>query len=160
MVRAAVPEDFLFVYHLYMDESVNPFLLYEPMTEEEFAPVYEDLLSKGIKFIYLHEGIVVGMYKLVRFTYRSAHVAYLGGVAIHPAYAGQGHGEKMLTAMLEQASSEGILRIELTADTFNDRAIKLYRKLGFREEGVLKKYTYLASEKKYLDEVLMAHTGS
>ena len=36
----------------------------------------------------------------------------------------------------------------------NRRAIKLYQKLGFRKEGVLKEHTY--KEGKYIDLIIMA----
>jgi len=33
----------------------------------------------------------------------------------------------------------------------------LYEKAGFVKEGVLKKYTWLKNENKFLDEVMMAY---
>ena len=36
-------------------------------------------------------------------------------------------------------------------------AIKLYKKVGFEEEGVMRKYTYLKSEGRFLDELLMSY---
>ena len=38
----------------------------------------------------------------------------------------------------------------------NEPAIKLYKKVGFEEEGILKNYTYLKKENKYINEVLMS----
>ena len=49
------------------------------------------------------------------------------------------------------------LRIELSVASINEKAIRLYEKAGFEKEGILKKFTYLESEKKFLDEVMMAY---
>jgi len=159
MIRNATAGDVAFIYDLYMHPAINPYLLYEPMSLDQFDPIFGDLVEKGVKFVYENDGIPMGMFKLIRMTYRSHHVAYLGGVAIHPAFGGQGHGQKMLAEMVDMALAQGVLRIELTTDTVNDKAIRLYRKLGFKEEGLLKKYTYLADQQVYLDEVLMAYTA-
>jgi putative acetyltransferase len=45
--------------------------------------------------------------------------------------------------------------MELTVATSNDRAISVYERVGFRFEGVLRDYSYLASEDRYIDEQVM-----
>lgn len=54
------------------------------------------------------------------------------------------------------ARKGGFLRIELSVASNNDKAIKLYEKSGFQKEGLLKKYTFLKSEQRYIDEIMMA----
>lgn len=157
MIRIATNEDFDFVYKLYMHPEVNGFLLYEMMEESAFKPIYQDLLDSAVKFIYTENKIPVGMFKLVPFTYRSAHIVYLGGVAIDPVHAGKGYGSKMMQEMIAFAGERRFLRIELSVACINEKAISLYQKAGFQKEGVLKKYTFLQSENKFLDEILMAY---
>jgi putative acetyltransferase len=41
--------------------------------------------------------------------------------------------------------------------TENVRAIELYKKVGFETEGILRKYTYLKREQRFLDELLMSY---
>jgi L-phenylalanine/L-methionine N-acetyltransferase len=157
MVRQATLNDFEFIYSLYFHPQVNSFLLYEMMDKPTFQPIYEELMSKNIKFIFEENGQPVGMFKLYAHTYRSAHIGYLGGLAIHPNFSGKGYGVKMMKEILALGKEKGFLRIELSTATTNTRAITLYEKLGFEREGILKKYTHLKSENRFLDELMMAY---
>jgi RimJ/RimL family protein N-acetyltransferase len=62
----------------------------------------------------------------------------------------------MMEEIKAYIKEQGFLRIELSVADTNERAIRLYEKAGFEKEGILKKYTFLKSEQKFLDEVLMA----
>jgi RimJ/RimL family protein N-acetyltransferase len=157
MIRVITAADFDFIYHLYMHPQVNPYLLYEIMDTVSFEPVYKDLLERNIIYIYEAEGTAAGMFKFVRQLHRTAHIAYLGGVAIHPSFAGKGHGIKMMQEIIELGKELGILRIELSTAVTNDKAIHLYEKMGFEKEGVLRKYSWLKSEGSFLDEVIMSY---
>jgi putative acetyltransferase len=102
------------------------------------------------------DGKPVGMSKLVPMQHRNSHIVYLGGVAIDPAAGGKGYGAIMLQQVIDYAVKMGSLRIELSVATNNKRAIGLYQKLGFVQEGLFKKFSYLKSENIYLDEIFMA----
>jgi len=52
--------------------------------------------------------------------------------------------------------TQGYVRIELTVATINAQAIRTYEKMGFKNEGKLKKYTWLKSEDRFIDEQVMA----
>jgi L-phenylalanine/L-methionine N-acetyltransferase len=157
MVRQANLNDFDFIYSLYFHPKVNPYLLYEMMDEAAFKPIFEELVSKGIKFIFETDGQPVGMFKLYAHTHRCAHIGYLGGLAIHPDSSGKGFGAKMTAEILALAKQKNFLRIELSTAIINTKAIALYEKLGFEKEGVLKNYAFLKSENRFLDEVMMAY---
>ena len=157
MVRQATAKDFSFIYDLYFHPQINPFLLYEMMDKAAFRPIFKDLLKKKVLYIFDIDGEKVGMFKLIPLMYRTEHIAYLGGVAIHPQWAGKGFGVQMMQEILAYAKQCGILRIELSTATINEKAIHLYEKVGFQKEGVLRNYTYLKSENRFLDEVLMAY---
>ncbi|MEP6845726.1 MAG: GNAT family protein [Panacibacter sp.] len=156
MIRKATASDFSFIYNLYMHPQVNSFLLYEIMDAASFKPIFDDLLAKNMKHIFEAEGKTVGMFKLIPLTYRASHIVYLGGLAIDPSFANNGYGLAMLKEIISYAKQQGFLRIELSVATINDKAIRMYEKAGFVKEGVFRKYTYLKSEDKYLDEVIMA----
>jgi L-phenylalanine/L-methionine N-acetyltransferase len=156
MIRKATAPDFDFIYSLYMHPQVNPFLLYEMMDATSFKPIYDDLLAKDIKYVFEENGNAVGMFKLIPLTYRTSHITYLGGLAVHPAFAGKGCGLTMLKEIMAYAKQQHFLRVELSVASINERAIHLYEKAGFVKEGVLRNYTYLKSENKFLDEVMMA----
>ena len=157
MVRNITAADFDYIYGLYMHPQINPYLLYEIMDKDSFQPIFNALLEKDIIYIYEENNKAVGMFKLVQLEHRSSHVGYLGGLAIHPDFAGKGYGKKMMEAIIELGRQINLLRIELSADVINEKAVSLYEKAGFVKEGVLKKYTWLKNENKFLDEVMMAY---
>lgn len=156
MIRKATATDFEFIYELYMHPQINPYLLYELMDAVTFLPIFEELFNKQVLFVYADETKQMGMCKLVPQQHRNAHILYVGGVGIRASEAGKGHGLNMLQEVKEYARNNGFLRIELSVATINERAIHLYEKAGFVKEGVMKNFTYLKSENKFLDEVLMA----
>lgn len=156
MIRTATKEDFEFIFGLYMHADINPYLLYELMPRDDFRPIFEQLLLTGVLFIFSADGVDSGMFKLIRLQHRTAHIAYLGGVAIAPDMAGKGLGATMFREILGLAREKQIKRVELSVATHNHRAIQLYQKLGFEREGILRQYTYLRQEDRYIDEQLMA----
>ena len=156
MIRKITPQDFHFIYELYMHPEVNKYLHYEPMPEAAFTPIFTDLLQRQIIYIFETNDAPAGMFKLDPNTHRSGHVAYLGGLAIHPSQSGKGLGSQMMKEIKTYAKERGFLRIELSTALVNEKAIRLYEKAGFQKEGVLRKYTYLQQENQFLDEVMMA----
>jgi len=157
MIRKITAADFDFIYELYMHPQVNPFLLYEQMNEDEFMPVFTDLLHKNIIYIFTTAGTDVGMFKFILQEYRNHHTAYLGGLAIHPEFSGKGYGGMMMQQILALGKTNNIVRIELSVSVYNHKAISLYEKAGFQKEGILRKYTHLVSENRYIDEQLMSY---
>jgi ribosomal protein S18 acetylase RimI-like enzyme len=155
--RVATIQDFSFVYSLYMHPVTNSWLLYELMDEGAFRPIFEELVNKKLLYIFMEGGKDCGMFKLVPQKYRNSHIIYLGGVAIDPAQQGRGLAATMIGEAMAVAEAGGFTRIELTVATINQKAIGVYEKAGFKTEGILKNYTYLASEKRYIDEQVMAY---
>lgn len=145
-----------FLYELYMHPDVNPYLMYEWMPEESFQPIGQSLIQQRLVHILCFEGTPVGMCKLVPLTYRSSHVLYLGGFAIDPSHGGKGWGLKLLETIIQYARDHQFLRIELSVSVENEKAIRVYQKAGFRQEGILQKYTHLVSQNRFVDEYLMA----
>jgi len=156
MVRTATNTDFDYLYSLYMHPAINPWLLYEMMPADAFRPIMDELIQKKALYIYEVEGEAVGMFKLVPMKFRNSHIIYLGGVAIHPENAGKGYAKEMILDAIDLVKSLGYTRIELTVATSNHRAIEIYSKSGFKTEGILKNYSFLKAEKRYIDEQVMA----
>jgi len=146
-----------YIYILYMHPEVNPYLLYEMMGEETFRPIFEDLIKEEVLFLYKNGLENIGMCKLIRQKYRNEHILYLGGLAIHPDYFGKGFGKKMMQEIIDFCKKKGVSRIELSVAIHNEKAIRLYEKVGFTKEGVLKNYTYLKSKDQFIDEILMSN---
>ena len=66
--------------------------------------------------------------------------AHITNVAVHPQYRRHGVGEAVMRHMLKQAYKLGLKDMTLEVRESNAPAIKLYKKLGFIECGVRKKY--------------------
>lgn len=156
MLRKANANDLEFIFGLYMHPQINPWLLYADMDIDSFERIYKDLLEKDVKYVYEHESEPMGMCKIVPLTYRTSHIVYLGGVGMHPGFSGKGHGAKMLREIIDMCRTAGYKRIELSVSVENERAIKLYEKVGFEKEGTLRNYSYLEFEDRYVDEIMMA----
>lgn len=76
------------------------------------------------------------------------------GMGIIPAYRDRGLGRQLIERTLEEARRLGFVRIALSAHADNARAIALYRKVGFVEEGVER--DAICVDGRYCDLVTMA----
>lgn len=86
--------------------------------------------------------------------FRTRHRGRLG-IGVLASCRGQGIGEALLRAALEWAAAEPELeRVELSVFAHNQRALNLYRKLGFEEEGRSPRAFKLA-DGTYYDDVQM-----
>jgi len=161
MIRSANNDDFDFIYGLYMHPDINPFLLYEPMDTDHFSPIFKDLLAENVLYIFSASdddtALATGMFKLIQLKHRTSHIAYLGGVAIDPACSGKGYGARMMQEIIALAANRNLTRLELSTGVHNLRATALYEKCGFVREGVLRNYTYLKQEARYIDEIFMSY---
>ncbi len=72
------------------------------------------------------------------------------------AYWGHGVGAALVRTMLDWTVRSGIIRVTLKVVSDNYRAIKLYRRFGFVEEGRLIKDRYYADRKEFADSIIMA----
>ncbi len=61
----------------------------------------------------------------------------------------------MLQEIIGYARAKGFRRIELSVTVGNDTAKKLYEKVGFLQEGVLREFAFPETENRYADEILM-----
>ncbi|MCY6483808.1 GNAT family protein [Clostridium aestuarii] len=84
---------------------------------------------------------------------RNAHVGEFG-VSVLKEYWGNGIGEELIKYLITWSKDSGIIRkINLRVRTDNALGIKLYKKLGFLEEGIVKR-DFLINGKFY-DSLLM-----
>ncbi|MBQ4815581.1 GNAT family N-acetyltransferase [Bacillus pumilus] len=85
---------------------------------------------------------------------RTAHAGSCG-LMVHKNFRGLGVGEMLLTALLDWAEKNpSIEKVSLAVFSTNQKAISLYKKMGFREEG-RKIKEFKISEHEYWDDVLM-----
>ena len=84
-----------------------------------------------------------------------AHVFRLT-IVVHPGQRGRGVGTALMRSALGWAEDDQRVRkIELLVRATNHNAIRLYRKLGFLEEGRLREHVRLPSG-RFVDDIAMA----
>ena len=155
-MRHATADDFEGIYALYMDSLINPYLVFDPMSPESFREVFDELVNEREFYVEEEDGKIVAALTVARGSYRMAHVASLGTIAVHLDAHGTGIGGAFLSEVLARLGSEGFRRVELTVDIDNPGAIRFYESLGFHSEGVLHGYIRRAGETKDIDNVMMA----
>lgn len=76
-------------------------------------------------------------------------------IVIHPGFEGKGVGVVLMDRLVQWSKeTEGVEKIELLVRSSNARAISLYKKFGFKEEGRLVNRIKI-SDGNYLDDVSM-----
>lgn len=101
-----------------------------------------------------HEGTLVGYLSVRGGSFRrNQHSAYLV-IGILQDFAGQGIGTRLFAALESWAQAQKLHRLELTVMVHNERAIALYKKMGFSIEGI--KQHSLFIDGAYVDEYYMA----
>ncbi|MEO3945007.1 GNAT family N-acetyltransferase [Gorillibacterium sp. CAU 1737] len=76
------------------------------------------------------------------------------GVGVPMAYWGHKIGEHLLTESIAWADETGIKKMALSVLETNEKAIRLYEKLGFEREGLLRR-DKLLSDGAYYNTILM-----
>jgi L-phenylalanine/L-methionine N-acetyltransferase len=105
--------------------------------------------ATGAERITAHAGLFTSHTSL-----RRMHARGLG-ITVGKDFQGQGLGDRLMHELLEWADHwAGVLRVELTVFTDNTRAIALYQRHGFAQEGVLRAYALRGGE--YVDALSMA----
>src|SRR5512140_3893968 len=112
--------------------------------------------SNSCKLVAVADGEIVGAAGLhgASMSLRRGHVRMLG-IGIAREWQGRGIGKLLIARLLEWADNwAGVLRVELTVHADNDRAIALYRSMGFSEEG--RHRAYALKYGVYVDALFMA----
>jgi RimJ/RimL family protein N-acetyltransferase len=79
-------------------------------------------------------------------------------LGVRRSHWGCGVGSALLTAALSWSRSAGLIRVELTVHTTNERALALYLRHGFEVEGTRRKSLLVGG--RYVDEYLMSITNA
>ncbi|PEA53320.1 GNAT family N-acetyltransferase [Bacillus pseudomycoides] len=133
-------------------------------TSEEFHVDIETQREKtitnskqgGVTFVAEDGGRIVGFLVFTRNSLKRLNHTGLFGMGILEDYSNQGVGTKLLSQLIGWAKTqEGLDKICLGVFSTNERAIKVYEKIGFKEEGREKRQIKFA-DGRYADNVLMA----
>ncbi|MNT45409.1 putative N-acetyltransferase YycN [compost metagenome] len=116
----------------------------EPPPLEKVTEFQSSLIAKGGPVFYaVDAGKVVGWCDI--FPADNPTQSHRGGLGmgLYANYRGQGIGAKLVSSSLNQAKQFGLEKVELSVFTNNTGAVKLYKSLGFKEEGLIKNYRKL-----------------
>jgi RimJ/RimL family protein N-acetyltransferase len=109
-----------------------------PPLESMQAFVLDNIKRGRPEFVVISAGEVVGWCDVLpkeRPTY--AHGGVLG-MGLLPPFRGQGIGADLIRRSLDGARAFGLHRVELTVRENNSSAVRLYKKVGFEVEGLLR----------------------
>ncbi|PCC68123.1 Ribosomal protein S18 acetylase RimI [Nannocystis exedens] len=112
--------------------------------------------GRGIYLVAEREGTIAGHAFLEALSLAvTSHVVRLT-IAVHEGHQGQGVGRALMHELLRWArSNPRVEKVELQVRSSNDRAIALYRSLGFVEEGRKTRRLKIGPD-AYLDDIYMA----
>ena len=159
-IRRARVEDAPAFTALFADPAVYPGTLQMPFpSEANWRKRLADNDQPGSRHIQLvaeRDGAIIASAGLhpVSDSPRRAHAMVLG-IMVAGHAQGQGVGKALLQALLHAADQwANVLRTELTVFADNQRAIALYRSLGFLDEGLLRGYAF--RDGQFADTLAMA----
>ena len=112
-----------------IDRAVNPF----PWGEEALR---DTIASSGHHLMLVREGRAVG-FLLSNFVLDEAQLLLIG---VSPDCQGIGAGGELLKELIDRSQDQGRKLIYLEVRSGNERAIRLYRSLGFIDIGVRRDY--------------------
>lgn len=124
-----------------------------PAAEAAAAFVRSNIANGNPQFVAEHDGEIIGWCDVLRSSYEAERHCGSLGMGIIPGWRGHGVGHQLIAASLSAADAAGISRVELTVNADNERAIRLYRKHDFVEEGRMRNARFL--EGRYCDVLVM-----
>jgi ribosomal protein S18 acetylase RimI-like enzyme len=105
-----------------------------PYFDDETFVRYNGLLKDGFSFTAYHEGILVGFIIAEPHHWNNSLSVWEFHVA--DRFRRQGIGRRLMEAVVEKASAAGLRVIVCETQNTNVTAIKAYRAMGFRVEGI------------------------
>ena len=125
--------------------------------DEEEESIKEKIINMGKnQYWYVAEenGKVIGLGILMNHgNLRKKHVGVIT-LMVNSDYQNKGVGSLLMDKLINLSESLNIIRLELCVFRDNYKAINLYKKFGFKEEGIKVKSALKNGE--YADEIMMA----
>lgn len=159
IIRIATKEDAKQILVVMNDAENSGFMLANPgernLKPESIANIIGNVnsASKSGFFVAEEDGILLGYMiargeGLERIKHRASIV-----IGVHSNSRGKGVGAALFEHVFEWASQNKLHRIELTVIESNERALGLYKKMGFEVEGIRKNALFIDGQ--YVNEIYM-----
>lgn len=154
-LRHVRDDDHEFLVSLHNDPDVlhnltNP----TPITMQQHLSWWNQIKqnNKQIRLIFECDGVPIGFTKFYDIDTTNQNCVL--GADIHKQYRGNGYAKFMWTLMLQKCFDElNLQRVSLTTAEYNTKAISIYTRLGFREEGKFE-HSLLRND-QFFDQLLM-----
>ena len=125
--------------------------------DEEDELIKEKIINRGNNqywYVAEEDGKVLGLGILMNHgNLRKKHVGVIT-LMVNSDYQNKGIGSLLMDKLINLSESLNIIRLELCVFRDNYKAINLYKKFGFKEEGIKVKSALKNGE--YADEIIMA----
>ena len=125
--------------------------------DEEDELIKEKIINRGNNqywYVAEEDGKVLGLGILMNHgNLRKKHVGVIT-LMVNSDYQNKGIGSLLMDKLINLSESLNIIRLELCVFRDNYKAINLYKKFGFKEEGIKIKSALKNGE--YADEIMMA----
>ncbi|MFC6089707.1 spermidine N1-acetyltransferase [Saccharothrix sp. BKS2] len=145
-LRALEREDLPFVHHLTNDAQIMSYWFDEPFEAlVELRDIYDRHIhdDRERRFIVEVDGEPAGLVELVNIT--SVHRNAEFQIIIAPHHQGRGLATVATTKALDYAFAVlNLHKVYLIVDIANEKAVHVYRKTGFRDEGTLREEFFAA----------------
>lgn len=157
-LRAADPEDVNNWVKWFNDKEVTQYLarIYPYNLEEArqyFQKVQQNPAEKLYSIVDLQKGRHIGSVSLRNIDWRNRH-AELGVLVGDKEYTGRGYGQDAVRTLCRFAFREmNLNRVYLYVRADHNGGIRSYNKVGFRQEGILRRHLY--RDGAYHDMIIM-----
>lgn len=143
LVRDAREEDIAAIQAIYSYFVARSCASFEevPPTLDEMLARYRRVLERGLPYLVAEwDGEVLGYTYAGPFRFRSAYRYTLeDSIYVAPNLARRGIGQALLGGLVDRCTALGYRQmIAVIGDSANQASISLHRRLGFRQEGVLR----------------------
>ena len=159
-IRQASENDAVKIIEVMKDAEASGFMLYNPnerqLTSESLGKFINSINTapKSGFFIAEENEEILGYLMLkAENLIRTSHRAAIA-IGVHSNSRGKGAGTKLFEYVISWAKQHQLHRLELTVIEHNSQAVHLYKKMGFKEEGIKNDSLWINGE--FVNEIYMS----
>jgi len=148
-------EDLAFVYHMQINPDVSNYWCQEPYTtmakiEQSYLASQEG--NSHREFILTQKNEKIGFLALYDIDNRHRHAEF--SIIIDPNHQGKGYAEQASRLLIDYGFNQlNLHKLYLHVLKHNEKAIHIYKKIGFQHEGELKQHYFVDGH--YYDGYMM-----